>query len=67
MTDAEACALQPGDRIRLTPRHGMPPAQRDTFTVLRVEVRHGQAEIVSTDGFAFVPWEVERHEGKVNH
>jgi hypothetical protein len=67
MTDADARALKSGDRIRLIVRNGMPPPARNIFTVARVEVRHGEPEIISTDGFAFVPWEVERYEGMVNH
>jgi len=68
MTDEEARALRPGDRIRLIARVGWnvnPPA-RDTFTVRRVvnRVGFGGVRIGSDDGFWFVPQEVERIAGR---
>lgn len=62
MTDDEALALRPGDRILLRRAPGQPPPQRDIFTVLRVEMVRGEAEIISTDLIRFVPWEVEKVE-----
>ncbi len=64
MTPAEARALVPGDRIRLKPQPtwGPNPPQRTTFVVATVDFRAGYSEmrIVSIEGFAFTPWEVER-------
>ncbi len=65
MTNDEALALQPGDRIRLRPQPGWgtnPPA-RMTFTVKSFELQGEMvARIVSVEGFRFLPWELDRME-----
>ncbi len=71
MTDAEARALVPGDRIRLRRQPGAlwaawatGPPSRTMFVVAKVDFRAGpgNTRIVSVEGFRFSPWEVERHE-----
>lgn len=66
MTAAEAHSLHPGDRIRLKPQPtwATNPPQRTTFVVARVDFRpgFGDPRILSVEGFAFVPWEIERVE-----
>jgi catalase (peroxidase I) len=68
MTDAEARALHPGDRIRLRPQSAweINPPQRTVFTVAKVDFRGGSSgtRIVSVDGFRFIPWEVEKVEAE---
>ncbi len=68
MTDAEARALHPGDRIRLKPQPtwGPNPPQRTMFVVANAAQRapdfraaFSEVRIISIEGFAFVPWEVE--------
>jgi len=66
MTDAEARALVPGDRIRLRrqPTWATDPPSRTMFVVAKVDFRAGpgNTRIVSVEGLHFAPWEVERHE-----
>jgi len=64
MTDAEARALHPGDRIRLKrrPTDATNPPERTTFVVAKVDIRAGGGgvRVVSVEGFGFTPWEIER-------
>jgi len=64
MTDEEARALYPGDRIRLKqrPSWATNPPQRTTFVVAKVDFRGGGVRVVSVEGFGFTPWEIERAE-----
>lgn len=59
MTDADARALVPGDRIRLRrqPTWATKPPHRATFTVVKVDFRAGpgNTRIVSVEGFRFAP------------
>jgi len=63
MTNTEALALEPGDRIQLRPQPtwATNPPGRTRYTVAKVYFRAGYSEvrIVSVEGFRFSPWEVE--------
>ncbi len=58
MTNAEALRLRPGDKISRRPEPGVP--RPTSFTVARVSVSGEGLIIVTTTGFRFAPWEVER-------
>ncbi len=66
MTNVEALALGPGDRIQLRPQPtwAITPPGRTVYTVGKVDFRAGYSEvrILSVEGFRFSPWKVERHE-----
>ncbi len=66
MTNAQACALYPGDRIRLKrqPSWATNPPERTTFVVAKVDFRAGGigVRVMSVAGFGFTPWEIERAE-----
>ncbi len=66
MTDEEARALYPGDRIRLKrrPTDATNPPERMTFVVAKVDFRAGGGgvRVASVEGFGFTPWEIERAE-----
>jgi len=68
MTNTDALALAPGDRIQLRPQLGWATnlPGRTTFTVAKVDFRAGYSEvhILSVEGFRFSPWEVEKVEGE---
>jgi len=71
MTNTDALALEPGDRIRLRPQPtwSTNPPGRTVFTVANAAQRapdfragYSAVRILSVDGFRFTPWEVERDE-----
>ncbi len=63
MTNTDALALAPGDRIQLRPQPtwATNPPGRTLYTVAKVDFRAGYSEvhILSVEGFRFSPWEVE--------